>query len=116
MIDKYGYVFCLFRYKFFILNLLKFSSNFSSFDFEWVLRNSILDCDVDESSIGSFCLKCFMFLNGDDDVFYLNSYGDFYRGLFIFYKFVYRLNWYGYNVWKGIIIILNLILFVKEDM
>lgn len=57
-----------------------------------------------------------MFLNGDDDVFYLNSYGDFYRGLFIFYKFVYRLNWYGYNVWKGIIIILNLILFVKEDM
>lgn len=80
MTDKYGYASRLCRHKPLTSNSSKSSSNSSSPDLERVPRNSILDCDADESSIGSSCSKCSTSSNGDDDVFYPNSYGDLHRG------------------------------------
>ncbi|XP_061173640.1 uncharacterized protein LOC133182811 [Saccostrea echinata] len=45
----------------------------SSPDLESLQRNSAIDCDADESSIGSTCSKCSTSSNGDDDVFYPES-------------------------------------------
>lgn len=46
------------------------SRSSSSPDLESLPRRSALDCDADESSIGSSCSKCSTSSNGDDDVFY----------------------------------------------
>ncbi|XP_062580874.1 uncharacterized protein LOC134242768 [Saccostrea cucullata] len=45
----------------------------SSPDLESLPRNSAMECDADESSIGSTCSKCSTSSNGDDDVFYPES-------------------------------------------
>lgn len=116
MTDKYGHASRLCRHKPLTSNSSKSSSNSSSPDLERVPRNSILDCDADESSIGSSCSKCSTSSNGDDDVFYPNSYGDLHRGPPTPYKLVHRPNRYGHNARKGITTTPNPISPAKEDM
>uniref|UniRef100_K1PBB3 receptor protein-tyrosine kinase n=1 Tax=Magallana gigas TaxID=29159 RepID=K1PBB3_MAGGI len=114
--DKYGYASRLCRHEPLTSNSSKSSSNSSSPELERVPRNSILDCDADESSVGSSCSKCSTSSNGDDDVFYPNSYGDLHRGPPTPYKLVHRPNRYGHNARKGITTTPNPISPAKEDM